>query len=60
MQPTSLKAKKKFLMFKGYDLRGKDVKHIELLYELYRPKKTEQPAKGWKAWQATNRLHHYG
>lgn len=50
MKTVSLKAKKKFLMGRGYDLRGKNVKHIELLYDLYKPKAVEKPIKGWTSW----------
>jgi hypothetical protein len=57
----SLTAKKKFLMGRGYDLRGKDVKHIELLYGMYaQKKKGNSDGKAWSAWRQTNRLHHYG
>ena len=60
MKPENLNEKKRYLKAKGYDLTGKDRKHIELLYGMYKPKKLEKQGKPWKLWSGTNRLHHYG
>jgi hypothetical protein len=51
--------KKQFLRAKGYDVNGKDDKWVNTLFDIYHPQKKQPQPKGWKMWEATNRLHHY-